>query len=78
MGAHDEALDQRRAFALYLVLNRAEQPALGTEYFDNPFKGFYQDFTEADMTQAKKLKLVAEYGLEEGIHDYVTNYLEKK
>ena len=60
------------------ALNKTLKTDLGTEYFDNPFKGFYQDFTEADLTQAKKLKLVAEYSLEDGIHDYVTSYLEKK
>jgi ADP-L-glycero-D-manno-heptose 6-epimerase len=60
------------------ALNKSLKTDLGTEYFDNPYKGFYQDFTQADITQGKKLKLVAEYSLEDGIHDYVTNYLEKK
>jgi len=59
------------------ALNKTMKTALGTEYFDNPYKGFYQDFTQADVTQGKKLKITAEYSLEEGIHDYVTNYLSK-
>jgi len=60
------------------ALNKSMKLDLGTEYFDNPYKGFYQDFTQADITQGKKLKIVAKYSLEDGIHDYVTNYLEKK
>jgi len=59
------------------ALNKTMKLDLGTEYIDNPYKGFYQDFTQADITQGKKLKITAEYSLEDGIHDYVTNYLSK-
>jgi len=60
------------------ALNKTMKTSLGTEYFDNPYKGSYQDFTQADIAQGKKLKITAQYTLEDGIRDYVTNYLEKK
>lgn len=41
------------------------------EYFDNPYIGRYQDYTECDMSLAKeKLGFVPEYNSEKGIKEY--------
>ncbi len=53
-------------------LNRALGTSLETEYFDNPYS-FYQPFTEADLTLArKKLRYEPRWSLEAGVADYVT------
>lgn len=57
------------------AINKALGGSLKPSYFDNPYD-FYQDFTEADISRAKK-----EIGYEpafttvEGIKDYITKYL---
>jgi len=54
------------------ILNKVLNKNLKVEYFDNPYKGTYQDNTQADTTLAEKeLKWKAEYSLEEGIKDYM-------
>ena len=53
------------------ILNREMGTNLAPDYFDNPY-AFYQSYTEADMSRAKKdLKFVPRYTLELGIADYV-------
>ncbi|HNQ61328.1 MAG TPA: ADP-glyceromanno-heptose 6-epimerase [Bacteroidia bacterium] len=50
------------------------------DFIDTPedIRGKYQYFTEADMTKIKKIGYKREfYTLEQGVNDYVTNYLEK-
>jgi ADP-L-glycero-D-manno-heptose 6-epimerase len=60
------------------ALNKAMGKNLEPDYFDNPFTGLYQDFTEADISLLKKtFKTPPEFSLEEGILDYVKNYLDK-
>ncbi len=60
------------------ILNKALDKNLNPDYFDNPYAGLYQDFTEADITLLKKtFKKPTEYSLEDGIFDYVKNYLLK-
>jgi len=61
------------------ALNKAMGKNLESDYFDNPFTGLYQDFTEADISLLKKtFKTPPEFSLEEGIVDYVKNYLATK
>ncbi|MFA6282471.1 MAG: ADP-glyceromanno-heptose 6-epimerase [Candidatus Omnitrophota bacterium] len=56
------------------ALNKAIGKNLEPEYFDNPFTGLYQDFTEADISLLKKnFKTPPEFSLEAGIKDYVDN-----
>lgn len=57
------------------ALNSAMKTNLQPEYFDNPYKEMYQDFTEADTTLLKSFKLGAKFSLEDGITDYVHNFL---
>ncbi|MDD4295281.1 MAG: ADP-glyceromanno-heptose 6-epimerase [Candidatus Omnitrophica bacterium] len=45
------------------------------EYFDSPLTGVYQDHTQASIELLEKFKLTAEYTLETGVKDYVSNYL---
>ena len=53
------------------ALNRAMELDLAPEYFDNPYS-FYQNKTQADLRQAKALlNYRPEWGLPEGIADYV-------
>ncbi|MCM8831717.1 MAG: ADP-glyceromanno-heptose 6-epimerase [Candidatus Omnitrophica bacterium] len=60
-------------------LNKALNKNLEPDYFDNPYSEVYQNFTEADTTLLKKtFKNRTMFSLEEGISDYVTNYLTKK
>lgn len=48
------------------VLNTNLKP----DYFDNPY-GHYQDYTEADLTEAKRvLGYQPEYDIKKGIQDY--------
>lgn len=58
------------------ALNRALNTNLEPDYFDNPFTGLYQDFTQADISIVKKNKIAPKYTLEAGISDYVKNHLE--
>ncbi len=54
------------------ILNKNLNTRLAPDYFDNPYKGLYQDYTVADVTNLQdKLKLQAKYSLEAGIKDYV-------
>ncbi len=58
------------------ALNKAMGKNLEPDYFDNPFTGLYQDFTEADINVLKKnFKLPPQFSLEKGIDDYVKNHL---
>ena len=58
------------------VINKLLNQDLKPDYFDNPYKGVYQDFTEADVSSLKKLNLTAKFNLEKGIKDYIATYLE--
>ncbi len=59
------------------VLNKVLKKDLKPYYFDNPYKGKYQNYTEADTTLLKKtLKTEAKFSLETGIDDYVKNHLQ--
>jgi len=59
------------------VLNKVLKKNLKPDYFDNPYKGKYQNYTEADTTLLKKtLKTEAKFSLEAGIKDYVKSYLQ--
>lgn len=53
-------------------LNEALGTNLEPDYFDNPYKGRYQDFTQADMANSgKHLKFKADFSVKEGVKDYV-------
>ncbi|MCD6413936.1 MAG: ADP-glyceromanno-heptose 6-epimerase [Elusimicrobia bacterium] len=57
------------------ILNAVLGTDFKPEYFDNPYD-FYQDHTLADTSSAKgKIGFEAKYSIEEGIEDYVRNYL---
>jgi ADP-L-glycero-D-manno-heptose 6-epimerase len=60
------------------AVNKALKTDLKPDYFDNPFTGLYQDFTQADTALLKSQGLSAKYSLFDGIQDYVINYLERK
>ncbi|MEI8348766.1 MAG: ADP-glyceromanno-heptose 6-epimerase [Candidatus Omnitrophota bacterium] len=61
------------------ALNKAMKKNLMPDYFDNPYAGVYQDFTEADISVLKKyFKNPPQFSLENGIHDYVHNHLLPK
>jgi|YelNatPaOPRAMG01_1025707.scaffolds.fasta_scaffold08201_3 ADP-L-glycero-D-manno-heptose 6-epimerase len=54
------------------ILNQNLKTNLEPEYFDNPYEGYYQNFTQADTENLKKfLKIEAQFSLEEGIRDYI-------
>jgi len=58
------------------ALNKAMGKNLDPDYFDNPFTGLYQDFTEADISILEKnFRLPPQFSLEKGIDDYVKNHL---
>ena len=58
------------------ALNSALNSDLKPDYFDNPYIGKYQDYTEADVTHlVKTFGSGAQFSLEEGISDYVTGHL---
>jgi ADP-L-glycero-D-manno-heptose 6-epimerase len=58
------------------VLNKVLKKDLKPDYFDNPYKDKYQNYTQADATLLKKtLKTEAKFSLESGITDYVRNHL---
>ena len=60
---------------LNLALGKKLQPF----YFDNPYQGLYQDFTQAGITRLKNiLHFTPAYSLKKGIADYVKNHLEKE
>ena len=60
------------------ILNKVIGTNFKPDYFDNPYQGVYQDFTQADISLLQKvLKIKPKFSLEEGIKDYVTNYLER-
>jgi ADP-L-glycero-D-manno-heptose 6-epimerase len=66
----------------FLDLTKGTFKAMGIEpnieFIPTPedIRDKYQYFTEANMSKLRKLGYVAEFWtLEEGIHDYVTNYL---
>ena len=51
---------------------------LSPEYFDNPYSLVYQNHTEADIARIKNaLGFKPRYSLEEGIGDYIRNYLDR-
>ena len=60
------------------VLNGALKSSLEPEYFDNPYADVYQDFTQADASSLEALGLQTQYSLEDGILNYVNNYLQFK
>lgn len=59
------------------ALNAVLQTNLEPDYFDNPYRGIYQDFTQADITFLKQLNWTPKFDLEKGIQDYVVKHLEK-
>lgn len=60
------------------ALNKVMKTNLDPDFFDNPYTTAYQDFTEADISLLKKnFKNPPKFGLEDGIFDYVSNYLQK-
>ena len=57
------------------AINKALGSSLKPSYFDNPYD-FYQDFTEADLSKAKKeIAYEPAFTTAEGIKDYITKYL---
>lgn len=59
------------------ALNNILKTNLEPDYFDNPYCDKYQDYTQADATRLQKImKTTANFSLEEGIKDYVLNYLK--
>ena len=61
------------------ILNKQLKTNLKPDYFDNPYKGLYQDFTLADTAAlAKRLGFKASYSLEEGIKDYIKTIKENE
>jgi ADP-L-glycero-D-manno-heptose 6-epimerase len=60
------------------IINAVLGKNLSTEYFKNPYRGVYQDYTAADTTLLKKgLYSRRCHSLEEGIANYINNYLKK-
>ncbi len=60
---------------LIAALNEALGTKLEPEFMDNPYD-FYQNFTQADLSHAKKMTgYKPRYTTREGILDYVRNYL---
>ncbi len=57
-------------------LNEALATSLEPDYFENPYKGMYQEHTQADTRRAEnQLGFQAEYSAQEGIREYVP-YIE--
>ncbi|HKJ68958.1 MAG TPA: NAD-dependent epimerase/dehydratase family protein [bacterium] len=57
-------------------LNDALDTSLEPDYFENPYKGTYQEHTQADTTRAQeKLGFQAQYTVQEGIREYIP-YIE--
>jgi ADP-L-glycero-D-manno-heptose 6-epimerase len=58
------------------ILNKLLKKKYKPDYIDNPYQKVYQDYTEADTTILKQfLGTKAEYSLEDGVRDYLENYL---
>lgn len=58
------------------ALNKVLNTDLTPDYFDNPYTGKYQDYTEADVSELiKTFGSGAQFSLEQGISDYVTGHL---
>ncbi|MFH1768950.1 MAG: ADP-glyceromanno-heptose 6-epimerase [Candidatus Omnitrophota bacterium] len=61
------------------IINGVLKKNLSADYFDNPCTGVYQNNTEADINNLKKIiGYIPQYSLEEGIKDYISNYLNGK
>jgi len=59
------------------IINKVLKTNLKLEYFDNPYVGNYQNFTQADTTLLKRvLKTEAKFSLDEGIENYIRSYLD--
>ena len=57
-------------------LNKTMGLGVKPDYFDNPYLGKYQDYTEADTTLLKEvLGTSAQFSLEAGVEDYLKGYL---
>jgi len=84
-----EALDSRKSAVINVgtgiprsfndivaSLNKTMDIDIKPDYFDNPYLGKYQDYTEADTALLKELlDTQAEFSLEAGIDDYLKGYL---
>lgn len=58
------------------ILNQVMGKDLKPEYFDNPYVHFYQNCTEAEMTETQKIiNYLPQYSLEQGIKDYISKLL---
>ncbi|MCM8795634.1 MAG: hypothetical protein NC928_02990, partial [Candidatus Omnitrophica bacterium] len=54
------------------ILNQNLKTNFSPEYFDNPYQGRYQEFTQADIGNLERLlKIKPHYSLEAGIADYI-------
>ncbi|MCX7662059.1 MAG: NAD-dependent epimerase/dehydratase family protein, partial [Candidatus Omnitrophica bacterium] len=54
------------------ILNQHLKTDFVPEYFDNPYKEAYQNYTQADIENLSRLlKFVPKFSLEEGIRDYL-------
>ena len=54
------------------VLNEALKLQYSPEYIDNPYNEFYQEYTEADLTNAKKyLGYKPKWNFKDAVIDYV-------
>ena len=61
------------------ILNKQLKTDFRPDYFENPYQGLYQDYTEADTTNlVKKLKVKPRYSLEQGIEDYIKAILRPR
>ena len=59
---------------LVTVLNQVLNLKRTPEYIENPYKKTYQDYTECDMSLAKKkIGFVPEYSIEKGIKEMYSN-----
>ena len=72
-GVYNAATGIPRNFnEIIACLNKEMGTHLEPEYFDNPYKAFFQVKTQADITKSKeKLGYTPDYTLEAGIADYV-------
>lgn len=72
-GVYNAATGIPRNFnEIIACLNKEMGTNLEPEYFDNPYKDFFQVKTQADITKSKeKLGYTPDYTLETGIADYV-------
>jgi len=54
------------------VLNKVLGTKLEPEYIDNPYVGFYQDYTQADLTLAQQIiNYSPQWEFEEAVKDYM-------